>query len=71
MQRLRRLQQTIVQQRDQIARHNDYLLNEQRVAKAVFDRVAHSGCLDAPNARCAPGRCATRLEAPRPTCRAG
>ena len=51
MQRLRRLQQTIVQQRDQIARHNDYLLNEQRVAKAVFDRVAHSGCLNAPNIR--------------------
>lgn len=51
MQRLRRLQQTIVQQRDQIARHNNYLLNEQRVAKAVFDRVAHSGCLDAPNIR--------------------
>ncbi|WP_254925011.1 ATP-binding SpoIIE family protein phosphatase [Pseudomonas fragi] len=48
---LRKLQQTIVQQRDQIARHNDYLLNEQRVAKAVFDRVAHSGCLDAPNIR--------------------
>ena len=51
MQRLRRLQQTIVQQRDQIARHNDYLLNEQRVAKAVFDRVAHSGCLNDPNIR--------------------
>ena len=51
MERLRRLQQTVVQQRDLIARHNDYLLNEQRVAKAVFDRVAHSGCLSAPNIR--------------------
>ena len=25
------------------------MLQEQRVAKAVFDNVAHSGCLDAPN----------------------
>ncbi|MFP3516671.1 fused response regulator/phosphatase [Pseudomonas sp. SIMBA_077] len=51
MDRLRRLQETVLQQRDMIARHNVYLLNEQRVAKAVFDRVAHSGCLSAPNIR--------------------
>ena len=51
MERLWHLQQTVLQQRDLIAEHNDYLLNEQRVAKAVFDRVAHSGCLDAPNIR--------------------
>ena len=51
MERLWRLQQTVLQQRDLIAEHSDYLLNEQRVAKAVFDRVAHSGCLDAPNIR--------------------
>jgi CheY-like chemotaxis protein len=51
MDRLRRLQATVLQQRDQIARHHDYLLNEQRVAKAVFDKVAHSGCLKAPNIR--------------------
>ena len=51
MDRLRRLQATVLQQRDQISRHHDYLLNEQRVAKAVFDKVAHSGCLDAPNIR--------------------
>ena len=51
MDRLRRLQDTVLQQRDQIIRHHDYLLNEQRVAKAVFDKVAHSGCLDAPNIR--------------------
>lgn len=49
MDRMRRLQETVLQQRDMIARHNDYLLNEQRVAKAVFDRVAHAGCLSAPN----------------------
>lgn len=51
MDRLRRLQETVLQQRDLIASHNDYLLNEQRVAKSVFDRVAHAGCLDAPNIR--------------------
>ncbi|WP_439889025.1 fused response regulator/phosphatase [Pseudomonas sp. MBLB4123] len=51
MDRLRRLQDTVLQQRDLIAKHNEYLLNEQRVAKAVFDKVAHSGCLDAPNIR--------------------
>ncbi|WP_130903477.1 fused response regulator/phosphatase [Pseudomonas sp. Sample_22] len=51
MDRLRRLQATVLQQRDQIARHHDYLLNEQRVAKAVFDKVAHSGCLNAANIR--------------------
>lgn len=51
MDRLRRLQATVLEQRDQIARHHEYLLNEQRVAKAVFDKVAHSGCLSAPNIR--------------------
>ena len=52
MDRLRRLQATVLQQRDQIAKHHEYLLNEQRVAKAVFDKVAHSGCINAaPNIR--------------------
>ncbi|SDP99658.1 fused response regulator/phosphatase [Ectopseudomonas guguanensis] len=51
MDRLRRLHDTVLQQRDLIARHNEHLLREQRVAKAVFDKVAHSGCLDAPNIR--------------------
>ncbi|WP_339731622.1 fused response regulator/phosphatase [uncultured Pseudomonas sp.] len=51
MDRLRRLQDTVLQQRDLIAMHNEHLLTEQRVAKAVFDKVTHSGCLDAPNIR--------------------
>jgi CheY-like chemotaxis protein len=51
MNRLRLLQETVLQQRDLISRHHEYLLNEQRVAKEVFDQVAHSGCLDAPNIR--------------------
>ncbi len=46
MDRLRRLQDTVLQQRDLIAMHNEHLLTEQRVAKAVFDKVTHSGCLD-------------------------
>ncbi|RJG09849.1 response regulator [Pseudomonas cavernicola] len=51
MDRLRRLQATVLEQRDLIAKHNEHLLTEQRVAKAVFDKVAHSGCLSAPNIR--------------------
>ncbi len=51
MDRLRRLQATVLEQRDLIARHNEHLLTEQRVAKAVFDKVAHSGCLSASNIR--------------------
>ncbi|MEO4048364.1 SpoIIE family protein phosphatase [Pseudomonas sp. CAU 1711] len=51
MDRLRRLQQVVLEQRDLIAKHNEHLLTEQRVAKAVFDKVAHSGCLGAPNIR--------------------
>lgn len=51
MDRLRRLQGTVLRQRDLIAKHNEHLMTEQRVAKAVFDKVAHSGCLNAPNIR--------------------
>jgi len=48
-QRMRQMHQTLQQQRDQIAQNNTYLLEEQRVAKAVFDNVAHAGCLKATN----------------------
>lgn len=51
MGRLHHLQREVLEQRDLIARHNEHLLNEQRVAKAVFDKVAHSGCLNAANIR--------------------
>ncbi|MBD1588030.1 fused response regulator/phosphatase [Pseudomonas typographi] len=51
MERVRRLQATVLEQRDLLARHHGHLLNEQRVAKAVFDQVAHSGCLSAANIR--------------------
>ncbi|MFN3237927.1 MAG: SpoIIE family protein phosphatase [Pseudomonadales bacterium] len=48
-QRMRHMHQTLQNQRDQIAKNNGHMLQEQRVAKAVFDNVAHSGCLDASN----------------------
>ena len=52
MDRLRRLQATVLQQRDLIAKHHEHLMHEQRAAKAVFDKVAHSGCINAaPNIR--------------------
>lgn len=51
MKRLHRLQAKVLEQRDEIALHHQHLLNEQRVAKAVFDKVAHTGCLQAPNIR--------------------
>lgn len=40
---------TMLEQRDQIARLNAYLMHEQAAAKAVMDRVVHTGCLDSPN----------------------
>ncbi len=49
--RLRRLQATVLEQRDLIARRNQQLLDEQRAAKAIFDKVAHAGCLGIPNIR--------------------
>ena len=51
MHRLRRLQATVLEQRDLIARRNQHLLDEHRAAKAIFDKVAHAGCLSAPNIR--------------------
>ena len=51
MERLHRLQAKVLEQRDEIALHHQHLLNEQRLAKAVFDKVAHTGCLQAPNIR--------------------
>lgn len=47
--RMREMQRTLIRQRDEIANYNELLLREQSVAKRVFDKVAHAGCLDAPN----------------------
>ncbi|WP_163833100.1 ATP-binding SpoIIE family protein phosphatase [Spartinivicinus ruber] len=49
--RMRMMHNTLQEQRDKIVEHNQYLLHEQTVAKEIFDKVAHSGCLNAPNLR--------------------
>lgn len=49
--RMREMHRMLQAQRDTIAIHNEHLLHEQHVAKAVFDNVAHAGCLSAPNIR--------------------
>jgi DNA-binding response OmpR family regulator len=49
--RMRELHSTMLAQRDQIAQNNSRLIQEQTVAKHVFDNVAHSGCLNAGNVR--------------------
>ncbi len=47
--RMRIMHSTLQEQRDQIAENNEHLLQEQQVAKTVFDNVAHMGCLHARN----------------------
>jgi len=49
--RMREMHATMLTQRDQIIQYNNRLLQEQTVAKHVFDNVAHSGCLNANNVR--------------------
>lgn len=49
--RMRLMHNTLQEQRNKIADYNQYLLREQTVAKEIFDKVAHSGCLSAPNLR--------------------
>ena len=47
--RMRRMNSTLQRQRDVIRENNEHLVHEQEVARAVYDNVAHSGCLDLPN----------------------
>ncbi len=47
--RMRHMQQLLLRQRDQIAEHNQRMVREQEIAREVFDRVAHKGCLNADN----------------------
>ncbi|HEY0894413.1 MAG TPA: fused response regulator/phosphatase, partial [Cellvibrio sp.] len=49
--RMREMHSTMLTQRNQIVQYNNRLLQEQTVAKHVFDNVAHSGCLNASNVR--------------------
>lgn len=47
--RMADMHRTLRKQRDEIVSLNHRLMQEQEVAKRVFDKVAHAGCLDAPN----------------------
>lgn len=47
--RMRTMHATLQKQHDTIVKNNQHMLHEQHVAKAVFDNVAHSGCLNASN----------------------
>ncbi|OEY67069.1 fused response regulator/phosphatase [Marinobacter sp. X15-166B] len=47
--RMRQMHETLSRQRDVIHAHNQQLLAEQRLARKVFDNIAHTGCLDAPH----------------------
>ncbi|MCH8496915.1 MAG: SpoIIE family protein phosphatase [Marinobacter sp.] len=49
--RMRLMHDTLSRQRDHIQASNQQLLQEQEVARQVFDNVAHAGCLDAPTIR--------------------
>ncbi len=49
--RMAEMQRQLQRQRDEIARHNERLLQEQEVAKVVYDKVAHHGDLDLPHIR--------------------
>lgn len=49
--RMRIMHSTLQAQRDQIALHNEHFLQEQVVAKQVFDNITRSGCLDNPSLR--------------------
>ena len=47
--RMSQLYATIRQQRDEIDIHNSQMLAEQKVAKKIFSKVVHEGCLHTPN----------------------
>lgn len=49
--RMREMHQTVAHQKDQIALNNKHLIQEQNVAKQVFDKIAHAGSLDLDNIR--------------------
>ena len=44
--RLRLMHSTLAEQKEQIEEHNIHLIQEQTVAKQVFDKITHGGCLD-------------------------
>lgn len=44
--RMRDMHKTLAHQKSLIELHNQHLIQEQTVAKQVYDKIAHSGCLD-------------------------
>ena len=44
--RMREMHQVLAQQKSLIEAHNQHLIREQTVAKQVYDKIAHSGCLN-------------------------
>ncbi|BCD98955.1 fused response regulator/phosphatase [Marinagarivorans cellulosilyticus] len=46
--RMREMNQTMIRQRDQIELNNTHLMQEQEVAKQVFDKITYAGTLDLP-----------------------
>lgn len=44
--RMREMHKTLAHQKSLIEAHNKHLIQEQTVAKQVYDKIAHSGCLD-------------------------
>ena len=49
--RMRTMQRPMLEQRDQIAQHNEHFLQEQTVAKQVFDNITSGGHVDAEHLR--------------------
>lgn len=49
--RMRQMHRTLSRQRNLISERNNQLLEEQQMAKRVFDNIAHTGCLNAENIR--------------------
>ncbi|RMF16438.1 MAG: response regulator [Gammaproteobacteria bacterium] len=49
--RMRTMNHQLIAQRNTIAEHNRHMVQEQEVARRVFDNVAHLGCLGARNIR--------------------
>lgn len=50
-QRMQEMHQTLQTQRDLIASQHQRMIRDQEMAKIIFDRVAHAGCLSAGNLR--------------------
>ncbi len=50
-QRAKELYHTVTEQKNEIEYHTQHLLQEQRVAKRIFDNIAHKGALDEPYIR--------------------